>query len=888
MKYLLIITTILLSKFCYSQQFYNRTLGTTTPNDPFLSSSRAFYMPRSLDTTLNGGLDSIGALTYDRIRRKIWIRDSVLLGGHKWTQIFKQDDTATTLATRYDLIQLSSTVLNNIGSGFRLAATPSGNIKTIFGSNTITVDSSSNSNALTFKADTSVLATQYDLTQTSLLTYKNIGFGGIDGRLSLGEVAFQYDSITNTLTVDTITNKRLQIGLSGSFAIDTIYVFGDSYSTAVGATTAALGYAQLLAQHLQLALRNFGVSGSTLEKRTPVDPYGTVNMIDRLNTIPIKNARSKYILFAYGLNDVGYNGANYTAPNFSADYRTVIDTVLARGWSATDIILVSPWYIGSAGYSAYASLTGTPLTNATRHLQFVDTTKAIAQYYGTKFFDIYRSESVSGSDQLQNYDAIHAGNAGHAFIAEQIAAYVNYTVLKNGQAAGINGITEVQKLRISIPDTSVDTYTERILSLDTTGIVRTQKSNSIIRNNLGTQPDPNRIFINGKILVQIPGSTITTTDVESIITNTGVKGGYLRANGSLPSGLVGSAVEIAMVGAHGYVGAFNRTAGSGLNLLLNSFGNVIMGTLTPSGSNIVQITGNTSINSGKLRIGSHSSPTVTLEVSSTDAVLMPLGTTAQRPAGAAGYLRTNSDSTNLPEYYDGTNWQALASRNWVRSNFATGNTLYTGDGTLAGNRTVNANNLNLTFNDVQTFRINYDTYIQSKADGTFPYTNTIVAPAQQLWIGYTPTAGTFSKGSAIVIDTNNNVALGTSTPPTTAPLYADGAAYVHGFQSGRGNFYRVSDFSADHTMTNTEYWANIDASGGNVTITLPAASTVFGSSMGIQYVFKRTDASGNTVTVQRNATPGTDLIDGAASFTIVGQYTVKEVQCTSTSTFGIK
>jgi hypothetical protein len=55
--------------------------------------------------------------------------------------------------------------LNNLGSGFRWVATSSGDIKTAFGSNTITIDSASNSNALTFKADTSILATQYDLTQ---------------------------------------------------------------------------------------------------------------------------------------------------------------------------------------------------------------------------------------------------------------------------------------------------------------------------------------------------------------------------------------------------------------------------------------------------------------------------------------------------------------------------------------------------------------------------------------------------------------------------------------------------------------------------------------------------------------------------------------------------
>lgn len=56
-------------------------------------------------------------------------------------------------------------ILNNIGTGYAWAATPGGNIKRVGASNTILWDSTSTANTLTAKADTSVLATQYDLTQ---------------------------------------------------------------------------------------------------------------------------------------------------------------------------------------------------------------------------------------------------------------------------------------------------------------------------------------------------------------------------------------------------------------------------------------------------------------------------------------------------------------------------------------------------------------------------------------------------------------------------------------------------------------------------------------------------------------------------------------------------
>jgi hypothetical protein len=54
-----------------------------------------------------------------------------------------------------------------------------------------------------------------------------------------------------------------------------------------------------------------------------------------------------------------------------------------------------------------------------------------------------------------------------------------------------------------------------------------------------------------------------------------------------------------------------------------------------------------------------SSPTVTdLTVSGTDAVLLPIGTTAQRPTGSAGKIRFNSTTTKF-EGYNGTTWASV-------------------------------------------------------------------------------------------------------------------------------------------------------------------------------------------------------------------------------------
>ena len=60
-----------------------------------------------------------------------------------------------------------------------------------------------------------------------------------------------------------------------------------------------------------------------------------------------------------------------------------------------------------------------------------------------------------------------------------------------------------------------------------------------------------------------------------------------------------------------------------------------------------------------LRLGvGTSTPAVKMAISGTDALLIPVGTTAQQPAGQAGYLRFNSTTTQF-EGYNGTAWASV-------------------------------------------------------------------------------------------------------------------------------------------------------------------------------------------------------------------------------------
>lgn len=62
---------------------------------------------------------------------------------------------------------------------------------------------------------------------------------------------------------------------------------------------------------------------------------------------------------------------------------------------------------------------------------------------------------------------------------------------------------------------------------------------------------------------------------------------------------------------------------------------------------------------GKVGLNGISTPSVSLHTDATDAWKVPLGTTAQRPTGAAGYFRYNNDSTRF-EGYDGSGWKGIA------------------------------------------------------------------------------------------------------------------------------------------------------------------------------------------------------------------------------------
>lgn len=117
----------------------------------------------------------------------------------------------------------------------------------------------------------------------------------------------------------------------------------------------------------------------------------------------------------------------------------------------------------------------------------------------------------------------------------------------------------------------------------------------------------------------------------------------------------------------------------------------------------------------------------------------------------------------------------------------------------------------------------------------------------------------------------------------------DGIPYIYmnptfGTRFNNGILTKVSTISSSASLTVTDHFVKVDASGGNVTVTLPVANTVFTGGIGINYIIKRMDNSGNTVTIQRSSS---DTIDGATSTTLTTQYQSINISATASTEWSL-
>lgn len=108
---------------------------------------------------------------------------------------------------------------------------------------------------------------------------------------------------------------------------------------------------------------------------------------------------------------------------------------------------------------------------------------------------------------------------------------------------------------------------------------------------------------------------------------------------------------------------------------------------------------------------------------------------------------------------------------------------------------------------------------------------------------------------------------------------ATGRGYSFGTQAqlGGGLALPIASKAADYTATLADHTILIDASAGNVTVSLPAVATTHNGANGVGHIYriKRIDASGNAATIDAD---GAETIDGAATHTLAAQYDAIAIQ----------
>lgn len=308
------------------------------------------------------------------------------------------------------------------------------------------------------------------------------------------------DALDNGRTGDSVlVSDNLYIGTTAEMPKVSFNVWGDSRSVPFGITT-SYGWAQRIAEYFNYTLRNRAISGTVLMDRSPTDPFGvSPNMVDNLPTV--RNVTgltdSLYLAaIAYGTNDIRWNGANYTAANFSSDYRLILDTFLARGWVASNITLVAPPYLSP---TSYVSFGGNPAATQARHIEFVDTVKAIASQYGCNFADAYRYEQQRNPTLLFQSDSVHENISGHGILFEVIANAMGRPVYRNGQPLAVNGTVELNRVHVHTTDTTNGRH--NILAVNESGYM-VAVANKVIENNNTGVAQGAKIHINGDMISQ--------------------------------------------------------------------------------------------------------------------------------------------------------------------------------------------------------------------------------------------------------------------------------------------------------------------------------------------------------------------------------------------------
>lgn len=214
----------------------------------------------------------------------------------------------------------------------------------------------------------------------------------------------------------------------------TITFFGNSITAGTGASIAAKRWTSLVTTNLGAVEDNRGISGTVLQKGTPINPTGgSPNMIDNVTTIPIKDTTKCLLVISYGVNDMGWTTGDYTPANFKLAYDSVLKYAInTKKWNRQNILILGTGYVDQTGYNLYGALSGNVTPTVARHLSYNAAIKETAEKWGVLYTEFYTPMSNNGDSSLLGTDGLHPNDNGHAFMANLVLQYLSNDQLNPG------------------------------------------------------------------------------------------------------------------------------------------------------------------------------------------------------------------------------------------------------------------------------------------------------------------------------------------------------------------------------------------------------------------------------------------------------------------------
>jgi hypothetical protein len=193
---------------------------------------------------------------------------------------------------------------------------------------------------------------------------------------------------------------------------------------------------------------------------------------------------------------------------------------------------------------------------------------------------------------------------------------------------------------------------------------------SLYYSTTATQVPVNTNLVNGELAINITDGKLYYKDnigVVKLLASNAASSPVTSFQTSL-TGLTPSTSTTGAITLAGTLGV--ASGGTGLTTLTAGYVPFGNGTSAFGGSaNLFWDNANT-----RLGVGTNA-PAVTFAVSAVDAMLIPTGTTGQRPTGSTGYFRFNTTTTQF-EGYNGTAWGTIGGGAALSNDTSTASALY--------------------------------------------------------------------------------------------------------------------------------------------------------------------------------------------------------------------